>query len=91
MSEKKICLECGRKFRPNHRTIDRQKYCSERCRRKFWNLSIKSRKKLKDLNKELILEFLEDLKELIRGEMREYGSYWFEIDDIIMKWEAKLK
>ena len=52
MEETKTCLECGRKFRPNHRTINRQKYCSKRCSDKFWNLSIKDRANLKELIKE---------------------------------------
>lgn len=50
--ETKICLECKKRFKPNHRTIERQKYCSKRCSDKFWNLSIKERTKLKELIKE---------------------------------------
>ena len=50
--ESKICLECGRKYIPNHRTINRQKYCSEKCSKKYWNLSIKDRATLKELIKE---------------------------------------
>lgn len=52
MIETKICIACGKRFRPNHRTVNRQKYCSKKCSDRFWNLSIKDRIDLKDLIKE---------------------------------------
>ena len=41
--------------------------------------------------KKLIFEFLKDLRDIIQGEIKEYGSYWYEIDDKIIKWEEKLE
>ena len=48
----KICLQCGKKYIPNNRTIERQKYCSENCSKRYWNLSIDERTTLKKLIKE---------------------------------------
>ena len=38
---------------------------------------------------DLKVDFVNDLKEIIKGEIKEYGSYWFEIDEKMTKWEAK--
>ena len=64
MIETKICLECGRKYRPDIKCINRQKYCSKKCSDKFWRLSIKERKKLKDIIKKRKLFFRTTIKRL---------------------------
>lgn len=67
--------------------IDAELICNQ-CGQK---IKMKHLKCQKEKREKLISEFVEDLKELVQGEMKEYGSYWFEIDDKIMKWEEKLK
>jgi len=32
----KICLECGKEFIPYKRKWKVQKFCSEKCRKRFW-------------------------------------------------------
>ena len=51
--------------------------------------TLKNEYNLTDKLKEQRLEIVEDLKEIIKGEIKEYGSYWFEIDYKIIKWEGK--
>jgi len=76
MSAKRRCLICGKKYKPNHRTKNRQKYCSKTCRNIRWHPT--------KIKLQLIEEFLKDLKRHLEN--------YSEVDDfvgILEKWEKR--
>ncbi len=78
MSEKKRCIECRKKYKPNHRTTDRQKYCSSKCRNNHWSV------------KKLISKFLHDWEGL-RHQCTDNDESWEYYVRIYEKWEKMQK
>ena len=60
----KICLMCGKLYKPNHRTIERQKYCSKTCSAIRWQPT--------KIRIRLINGFLEDIDMLLGKFMGDY-------------------
>lgn len=84
MSETQYCLQCQDEFKPE----DRELFCHDDCRYKFWKTKAKSRRKGADTE-----EHLADLRiamERVRMEGKKIMSHYGKLEDAYSNWEDRV-